>query len=102
MRQLREIAEIVRGLRRRLRFGRMARAAEPMDGSLAREVRDGQESSQALAGAIAVRHRDLDALAKIDCAVLRGFRQPAREPPGRISPGTVSREMLRCSESVPW
>jgi hypothetical protein len=102
MRQLREIAEKVRGLRRRLRFGKMARAAKAMDWSLQRQVREGQESSQALAGAIAVRHRNLDALAKIDCAVLRGFRQPAREPPETISLGTVSREMPRCSESDPW
>jgi hypothetical protein len=34
-----------------------------------------------------------DALPKIDCAVLRAFRQPAREPPEMILLGTVSREM---------
>ena len=39
--------------------------------------------------------RDLvfDAFPKIDCAVLRAFRQPAREPPEMILLGTVSREM---------
>jgi hypothetical protein len=34
-----------------------------------------------------------DALPKIDCAVLRAFRQPARKPPEMIILGTVSREM---------
>ena len=48
---------------------------------------------QALADAIAVRNLVFDTFPKIECAVLRAFRQPAREPPEMIVLGTVSREI---------
>jgi hypothetical protein len=56
-------------------------------------VRDLNESQQALVDAISIRDLLFDALPKIDCAVLRAFREPAREPPEMIILGTVSREM---------
>lgn len=115
MRQLWEIADLVRAMRREMRFGEISRAplkllhvelrndtvecdwiARPpdiWDSSLRRSVRDRNESQQALLDAIAVRNLVFDALPKIDCAVLRAFRQPAREPPELILLGTVSREM---------
>ncbi|MGH9681812.1 MAG: hypothetical protein ACRD4Y_17835 [Candidatus Acidiferrales bacterium] len=115
MRQLWDIADFVRNLRRRLRFGElsraplrllrfelcndaiecdwMARPADEWDFDLARKVREARESQQALEDAIAVRNLLFDAFPKIDGAVLRGFRQPAREPPEMIVLGTVSREV---------
>lgn len=115
MRQLWEVADFIRRLKRQLRFGEMsraplrllrfalcndtiecdwmARAADFMDSGLPPRVRQEHESLQALADAIAVRNLIFDAFPKIDSAVLRGFRQPAREPPEMIILGTVSREM---------
>jgi hypothetical protein len=115
MRQLWEIADFVRAMRREMRFGEISRAplkllhvelrndtvecdwiARPpdiWDSSLRRSVRDRNESQQTLLDAITVRNLVFDALPKIDCAVLRAFRQPAREPPEMILLGTVSREM---------
>jgi len=114
MRQLWEVADFVRAMRREMRFGELSRAplrllrlelrnetvecdwiARPpdiWDSSLRRPVRDRNESHQALLDAITVRNLVFDALPKIDCAVLRAFRQPAREPPEMILLGTVSRE----------
>jgi hypothetical protein len=46
-----------------------------------------------LLDAITIRNLVFDALPKIDCAVLRAFRQSAREPPEMILLGSVSREM---------
>jgi hypothetical protein len=114
MRQLWEVADFVRTMRRQMRFGELSRAplkllrveirtdavecdwmARPpdiWDASLRRPQRDRNESRQALADAISVRNLLFDALPKIDCAVLRAFRQPAREPPEMIILGTVSRE----------
>jgi hypothetical protein len=115
MRQLWEVADFVRKMRRQMRFGELSRAplklmrmelrngaveydciARPpdvWDSSLRRAERDHNESLQALADAIAVRNVVFDAFPKIDCALLRAFRQPAREPPEMILLGTVSREM---------
>jgi|SRR6266851_5534297 len=115
MRQLWEVADFVRAMRRQMRFGEISRAplkllrvelrsdtvecdwiARPpdiWDSSLRRPVRDQSESLQTLLDAIGVRNLVFDALPKIDCAVLRAFRQPAREPPEMILLGTVSREM---------
>ena len=115
MRQLWEVADFVRAMRREMLFGEISRAplkllrlelrndtvecdwiARPpdiWDSSLRRPVRDRNESMQALLDAITVRSLVFDALPKIDCAVLRAFRQPAREPPEMILLGTVSREM---------
>jgi hypothetical protein len=115
MRQLWEVADFVRAMRRRMRFGEISRAPLKLlrvelrndavecdwivrppdiwDSSLRRPVRDQNESLQTLLDAIGVRNLLFDALPKIDCAVLRAFRQPAREPPEMILLGTVSREM---------
>ncbi len=115
MRQLWEVADFIRKMRRNLRFGELSRApltlsrmelhnealecdwiarpADAWDSSLRRADRGHNESLQALADAIAVRNLVMDSFPQIDCAVLRGFRQPAREPPEMILLGTVSREM---------
>lgn len=115
MRQLWDIADFARNVKRRLRFGDfsraplrllrfelcnetiecdwMTRAADPMDAGLPLNIQRDNETRQALADAIAVRNLMFDAFPKIDSAVLRGFRQPAREPPEMILLGTVSREM---------
>jgi len=115
MRQLWEIADFARAICRKMRHGEISRAPLSLlrvelsrdavecdwitrppdlwDSSLRRPVRDRNESQQALLDAIAVRDLVFDALPKIDCAVLRGFRQPAREPPEMILLGTVSREV---------
>ena len=115
MRQLWDVADFVRSMRRQMRFGEIsrstlrllrvelrhdavecdwiARPADVWDSSLRRPVRDRNESLQTLLDAIALRHLVFNAFPKIDCAVLRAFRQPAREPPEMILLGTVSREM---------
>jgi hypothetical protein len=115
MRQLWEVADFIRAMRRQLRFGEISRAPlrllrvelrtetlecdwitrppDPWDSSLQSSERDRNESQQVLLDAITVRNLVFDALPKIDCAVLRAFRQPAREPPEMILLGTVSREM---------
>jgi hypothetical protein len=116
MRQLWEVADFVRAMRREMRFGEISRAPlrlrrlelrnntlecdwttrapDVWDSSLRRPARDRNETCQALLDAIAVRNLVFDALPKIDCAVLRAFRQPAREPPEMILLGAVSREVL--------
>ena len=118
MRQLWEVADFVRRTRRRLKFGEFSRAplrllrfelristlqtvecdwiarpSDAWDSSLPGQVREERESLQALADAIALRNLVFDALPKIESAVLRGFRQPAREPPEMIILGTLSREI---------
>ena len=115
MRQLWELADFVRSKRRQMRFGEISRSplrllrvelrsdtlecdwfARPpdvWDSSLRRPERDRNESKQALVDAIAIRNLVFDAFPKIDSAVLRAFRQPAREPPEMILLGTVSREV---------
>jgi hypothetical protein len=114
MQQLWEVADFVRTLRRQRRFGELSRAplrllrlelrddtaecdwiARPpdiWDADLRCAVRDHNESLQALLDAIAVRNLVFDALPNINCAVLRAFRQPAREPSELMILGTVSRE----------
>ena len=115
MRQLWEVADFVRKMRREMRFGEISRAPlrllrvelrndtlecdwitrppDIWDSSLRRAERDRNESQQILLDAITIRSLVFDALPKIDCAVLRAFRQPAREPPEMILLGTVSREV---------
>ena len=115
MRQLWEVADFVRSMRRQMRFGEltraplrllrvelceegtecdwMARPPDVWDAELPSSVRNHNELLQTLADAISVRDLLFDALPKIDCAVLRAFRQPAREPPEMVILGTVSREM---------
>src|SRR6267378_5442523 len=115
MRQLWEVADFVRAMRRQLRFGELSRAPlrllrvelredaaecdwilrppDIWDESLRRPTRDRNESLQALADAIAMRNVLFDALPSLESAVLRAFRQPASEPPELVILGTVSREM---------
>jgi hypothetical protein len=71
----------------------MTRPPDIWDASLRREQRDHNESIQALADAISIRNLLFDALPNVESAVLRVFRQPAREAPEMIILGTVSREM---------
>jgi hypothetical protein len=115
MRQLWEVADFVRSMRRQMRFGELSRAplrllrlelrddtvecdwiarpADVWDAGLRRSVRDRNESIQALADAISIRNLVFDALPNVESAVLRALRQAAREPPEMIILGTVSREM---------
>ncbi len=115
MRQLWEVADFVRSMRRQMRFGEISRSPlrllrvelrndtlecdwitrppDVWDSSLRRPERDRNETLQILLDSITVRNLVFDALPKIDCAALRAFRQPAREPPEMILLGTVSREM---------
>jgi hypothetical protein len=115
MRLLWAVTDFVRALARQRRHGEISRAplnllrvewskdtlecdwivrpADTWDSGLRPPVRERNESAQALLDAIAVRHIVFDAFPDIDCAVLRGFRQPAREPPEMIVLGAVSREM---------
>jgi hypothetical protein len=115
MRQLWEVADFARKMRREMRFGEISRAPlrpfrvelridalecdwitrppDIWDSSLRRAERDRNESQQILLDAITIRNLVFDTLPKIDCAVLRAFRQSAREPPEMILLGTVSREM---------
>jgi hypothetical protein len=115
MRQLWEVADFARAMRREMRFGEISRAplrllrvelrnnavecdwvARPpdvWDSSLRRAVRDRNESLQVLLDAISVRNLLFDAFPRVYCAVLRVFRQPAREPPEMVVLGTVSREL---------
>jgi|ERR1700730_112860 len=114
MRPLWEVADFVRAMRRQMRFGELSRAplrllrmelradlaecdwiirpSDVWDENLRRHVRDHNESLQALTDAIAVRNMLFDALPEVKSAVLRAFRQPAREPPDLIIRGAVSRE----------
>lgn len=114
MQLLWEVADFVRAMRREMRFGELSRAPltllrvevsrdtlecdwttrppDVWDSGLRRPARDRNESLQALLDAITIRHLVFEAFPKIDCAVLRAFRQPAREPPDMILLGTVSRD----------
>jgi hypothetical protein len=71
----------------------LTRPPDIWDASLRRTQRDHNESIQALADAISIRNLLFDALPNVENAVLRVFRQPAREAPEMIILGTVSREM---------
>ncbi len=114
MRPLWEVADFVRAIRRQMRFGEFSRARlrllrtelrgdtaecdwitrlpDPWDDNLPHAVRNRNESLQALADAISMRNILFDAMPDAKSAVLRAFRQPAREPPELIVLGTVSRE----------
>ena len=114
MRPLWKVADFVRGIRRQMRFGELSRAPlrllrmelradlaecdwmmrppDIWDENLCHQVRDHNESLQALTDAIAVRNMLFDGLPEVKSAVLRAFRQPAREPPELMIQGAVSRE----------
>jgi hypothetical protein len=109
-----KIADFVRSLRREMRFGQlsraplrllrlellektvacdwMARPADRWDASLPQPVKDRNESQQALADAISIRELIFHALPDLDLAVLRAFRQSAREPPELIIAGSICRD----------
>ncbi len=109
-----KVADFVRSLRREMRFGQlsraplrllrlellektvvcdwMARPADLWDASLPQPVKDRNESQQALADAISIRDLIFDALPVLDLAVLRAFRQSAREPPELIIAGSICRD----------
>jgi len=114
MKPLWEVADFVRGLRREMRFGElsraplqllrlelrdqtlacdwMARPADIWDVDLHAEIRERNESEQALRDALRMRDLVFDALPEVESAVLRVFRiSGAREPPGLILGGTVAR-----------
>jgi hypothetical protein len=108
------LADFIRTVRRQMRFGELSRAPlrlvrvelrdslaecdwlirppDAWDADLNRQVRDRHVSLQALADAIATRNMLFEALPGVESAVLRAFRQPAREPPEMVILGTVSRE----------
>jgi hypothetical protein len=114
MRQLWEVADFVREVRRRMRFGEFSRAplrllrlelrgnsvecdwaarpADAWDADLRRPIRDRNESLQALADAITMRDLLFDALPDVECGVLRAFRQSSPEPPELIILCTVHKE----------
>ena len=114
MRPLWEVADFVRAIRRQMRFGEFSRARlrllrmelhddtvqcdwiarlpDAWDDNLPGSMRNQNGSLQALADAITMRNILFDAIPDVESAVLRAFRQPAREPPELIVLGTVSRE----------
>ena len=110
-----EVADLVRGLRRGMRFGELSRAplrllrleltgqslacdwiarpADIWDESLSRRARERNTSEQALRDAIRIRDLVFDAMPKVECALLRTFRYSgAREPPQLIISGIATRE----------
>jgi hypothetical protein len=125
MRQLYEIADFVRAIRRRLRFGELSRAPlrilrlalrgdsaecdwmtrppDVWDSNLSLPARDESASRQAVADAVALREILLDELSSIRSAVVRGFRASERETPEMIVFGTITREdpyLLRVASPV--
>jgi hypothetical protein len=121
-----EVADFVRGLRREMRFGELSRAplrllrlqlrdqtlacdwiarpADIWDVDLRGQVRQRNESEQALRDALRLRDLIFDALPEVQSAALRVFRiSGAREPPNLIISGVILREappMLRVSSLV--
>jgi hypothetical protein len=115
MKGLWEIAEFIRGVRARMRFGELSRAplrllrlqvqgeatecdwmARPpdlWDSTLPQEVRDQNASLQALQDAMGVRELLFAAMREVRSAEFRAFRQSsAHEPPELIIFGTATRE----------
>ena len=115
MKALWKVADFVRTLRRRMRFGELSRAPlrllrlelrgdsaecdwmvrppDIWDASLRRPERERNESQQALYDAIALRDLLFFELPEVQSATLRAFRQSAaREPPELVIAGTVLRD----------
>jgi hypothetical protein len=108
-----DILDFLRTARRRMRFGKWSRAplrllrlevrsdfvgcdwvvrpADLWDESLRRSERDRNMTQQALADAVKLRDLLFSELPGVESAVLRAFRQSAREPPELIIAGTVTR-----------
>src|ERR1700674_3688868 len=111
------IADVLRAIRRRMRFGEFSRAplrvlrlevrgdtaecewlARPpdvWDETLPRHVGDSNVSVQTLKDALTLRELLLGELPGIQRAAFRVFRQAARESPELIITGTVTREKVR-------
>ena len=114
MKQLWEIADFVRNLHRRLRFGElsraplkllrlelrgdeaecewMARPADPWDAVLPPSVGERHASLQALEDSLAVRSLLFSAMPTLSSAVFRVYRQDDGEHAELIITGTVTRE----------
>src|SRR5258706_12415905 len=114
MRPLWEVADFVRAIRRRMRFGEFSRARlrllrtelrgdtaecdwiarlpDAWDDNLPGSMRNQNGSRQALADAITMRNILFAAIPDVESPLLRAFRQPARERPALIVLGTVSRD----------
>jgi hypothetical protein len=115
MKALWEIADFVRVMRRRMRFGELSRAplqllrlefqgdlvecdwivrpADVWDASLRERDRERNVSEQALRDAITLRDLLFAALPHLEGAWFRAFRQSAaREPPDLVIAGSVTRE----------
>jgi hypothetical protein len=115
MKQLWQIAGFLRELQAELRFGDfahaplkllrfqlqdetaecdwVARSADEWDGKLPRRAREQKASMEALQDAMKLRDMLFSLLPGISQAVLRVFRQTAREPPRLIIAGTVTRQL---------
>lgn len=114
MKPLWELADFIRAMRRRLRFGELSRAplelrrvelcgsdaecdwntrpADPWDASLREYEREWNASQQALRDALTIRELLFAAFPQVDRAVLRAFRpSSAREPPELLIAGRVRR-----------
>ncbi|MGA9939782.1 MAG: hypothetical protein WBP92_16165 [Candidatus Acidiferrales bacterium] len=116
MRGLIHVADFLRRLQTRMRFGKlsraplqllrlqvwretaecdwMARSWDEWDATLPRTERDRRASFQALQDAIAIREMLFAVLPDVQSAEMRSFRQTAREPPELIIFGTVTREAV--------
>lgn len=114
MKELREIADLVRSLHRRMRFGElsrapikilrfewrgdeaecewMARPADPWDADLPPSVAERNASLQALEDSLAVRNLLFAAMPAVSSAVIRVYRQGEGERAELIITGTVTRE----------
>ena len=115
MKPLWEVADLLRRVRREMRFGELSRAPlrllrlqwrtgavecdwlsrppDQWDTSLRRRERDRSVSQQALRDAIRFRDLIFSALPGVETAVLRAFRpSSAREPPNLIIAGDLVRE----------
>ena len=116
VRGLIHVADFLRRLQTRMRFGElsraplqllrlqvwretaecdwMARSWDEWDATLPRTERDRRASFQALQDAIAMRDMLFAVLPDVQSAEMRSFRQTAREPPELIIFGTVTREAV--------
>jgi len=114
MKHLWDFVDCLRLMRRQMRFGHfsraplrilqvelrgqaaacdwVARSPDAWDTDLPHRARERNASRQALQDALAVRDLLFHELPEIESAVLRAFRQPAREPPELIINGTVDRQ----------
>lgn len=115
MKQLWQVAGFLRKLHAELRFRELSRAplkllrlqlqeqtaecdwvarpADSWDANLPPHTREQKASSQALEDAMKLRDMLFGLLPDVRLAVLRAFRQSAREPPRLIIAGTVTRQL---------